>query len=627
MGRANRSDFYDENANGTALIYSPAIKHSREWEPQDSSDSLPIGWTPPTMWTPTTVFCRTPPWGDYYPSMTTRMSLFEGSVELEFRGNELPKFTFAQARWVSVSTDNQNGAKGGDVLTFAGSGFDPTRELRYYCNFTSMEDAAISKLSTKSTALSSTMVQCVTPMWGNDLQAANVTVRLYQENEVIEHLDDAKYTLVTRHEPSGVTVAKFHHGDDWGLVFEFYEVFDSVLEFPYTSSYQGGTTPGGSAFGNQNITLLVYGLDVHHRYGLRFDSASASMLAFHTTPLTHSKIVFVTPPWGNFYSFGTVTLRLLYSPNNHFANMGGFGNFATKGSCPTFMLQYAIAGASYTCRAGTRSELGSGKIALVLPSGRTNNLNTFQWRQEWNRLSLQKGPANGGSVVGIYGAGFDTAAYAGNPTNMRYLCLFTGYSPEFGESATASSFATPVTVTDQLGSISARKVPPVSGIHTILLQCVTPIGAHHFSQPETQISLWYGYYTGTAFSNRYRVNQVGRLRPRVTDSISGPFLSEYFLRTKRSGATGSGIAAFQGDGFDPVENINAKFTFECCYVVNVTVSSLTSSARTRNGDMDLYQNASTTIQIRSWNLPQGLGPKASVNWLKFNAYPNVFQID
>ena len=63
------------------------------------------------LWTPTVILCRTPNWGRLYPSMTTRMSVFELQTELEFRGQGgLPEFRWTEARWVTVAADNQVGA-------------------------------------------------------------------------------------------------------------------------------------------------------------------------------------------------------------------------------------------------------------------------------------------------------------------------------------------------------------------------------------------------------------------------------------------------------------------------------------------------------------------------------------
>ena len=79
----------------------------------------------------------------------------------------------------------QYGAAGGDTLTFAGSGLDPTEPDLYKCVFRDMASGVI-KNSTLSTAASPTEVSCVTPVWGDVTVASNTTVQLYEAGELVE---------------------------------------------------------------------------------------------------------------------------------------------------------------------------------------------------------------------------------------------------------------------------------------------------------------------------------------------------------------------------------------------------------------------------------------------------------
>jgi hypothetical protein len=66
--------FYDAHVTGTQLVSSEVM------QPAEG------------LWGPTVILCRTPNWGKLYPSMSTRVSVFEGDAELEYRGGDEVRF-------------------------------------------------------------------------------------------------------------------------------------------------------------------------------------------------------------------------------------------------------------------------------------------------------------------------------------------------------------------------------------------------------------------------------------------------------------------------------------------------------------------------------------------------------
>ncbi len=630
--------FSDDQAPlpGTDLISSATMV------PNDRADD----------WNPTTIICRTPNWGALYPSMDTRVSIFEGPVELEFRGEpplplpealretyhnrttyrELPIFTFTEARWIEVAADNQLGSKGGDVIVFTASGLDFTEEHLYKCVFRDMTPGSGNvKNSSDATAASPTRVSCQTPRWGDTMVATRVSVQLYERGELVEHHHKQRVTVFDEAHSGGDEQNDRVGHRDYGVEWEFYEVFDSIIAHP-SDGYSPplpASSAGGSAFGNEVVNLRVYGLDLEASYGLIWDDqAGTAMISHAAAPLSNDRIEFVSPPWGNFYSFGVVELRMVRDPNDAIRNR--------------------------VIDVGAAESPGVDELAR----SPLRNFPTIPYRfiHDWNRVNLTAAPATGGPFLGIYGAGFDFAE-----TTHRYQCLWTGYNPESGTNARASSLARPVFRDSNVDPVPASRnvdtattdwAPGVgyTDMSTRKMSCPVPPGAKFFSLARTSVSLWYGPYDPSyacghfptldhfeeggddnvaypdrtcgprGFSALYLVRHLGRLLPLAADAEAaaadggttpsldeGSYLADY-ERNQNYGATGvTGFAAPLADA--------RTFTFECnpdsghgCFKVDITVDAVTPSP--------MIQEAQTSLVVRKWRLPLR---DATVAWQKYSA--------
>jgi len=527
------------------------------------------------------ILCRTPDWGSLYPSMVTRVSMFEKDVELEYRGGDsLPTFTFIESRWISLTTNNQHGAKGGDNITFYASGLDPTARDIYHCVFHD-ESAHIMVNSSFATASSPTEVICQVPSWGEYYKAANVTVKLYEENELVEHHYKDQLILVDQTNPEGLILDGYEH-TDYSLFWEFYEVFDSVSIYPEEN------IKGGSAFGNENVTLKVYGFDIYHDYGLRWQAPNATMLSHLARPSSTNSITFISVPWGNFFSFGEVKLTILVDP------ITSASILSSSGYVDETLTNNVVDVSSDPDIETYRQILGSGRVARAPLS--TPQPITYTFKHGWFALNTTEAGAIGGDFLGIYGAGFDIVTK--EDSTHKYLCLFAGEVE--GAPINVSTLASNVVQDDNIPSSTI-----VQSNQVRKLRCRIPPGGRYFAQINVTVSLWYGAYNNETFSDLYRVRLNGLLSP---SPLNDQDVNDYAIVNEYD------RTIYPGFGFLTPNPIVDRITFLCCYAITISIHDMIPD--------DMLQLETSTINIVDWNLPF-FDESIAVTHKNASEYPNV----
>jgi hypothetical protein len=254
------------------------------------------------------VTCTTPAWGDSNPNYNTVLTLTTNETNVDpvhsldgISFQFIPEWT----AYSTVATDVQSGAAGGDEILFTGSGFDWLVEDLYYCHFTSVHADTVFLSSAAATATSVSEVICVTPVWGENFEATNVTVELMEDTTL--KADALTFGGVVG--PSdGSTI----------IDYDFYPSFTLVdAEF-------------GTASGNEPVVVTAFGItpQLSNVYQCEWSGITSATYNQELTVLpsvaqvTLTAITCTSPNWGSVYPGTTTFLKIVsLSPED----TGGYG--------------------------------------------------------------------------------------------------------------------------------------------------------------------------------------------------------------------------------------------------------------------------------------------------------------
>ncbi|MEO1777074.1 MAG: hypothetical protein AAFS07_19205, partial [Pseudomonadota bacterium] len=277
-----------------------------------------------------TAACATPAWGAAFPAALVRVLLVldDGSVQPRV---EAANFTFDFYEvWDGAVVSTQFGARGGDPVSIAAFGVDPSAP--YEVTFDGSVDSLVLSISPAST----TQLNFSTPAWGEAFVADNVSVTF-------------------RNTRSGAEVVAL----SFNLTYWFFPALEGVEVYP-NPSLEGGVASGG-----ENVSLAVFGLDPALEYTLRFYTADGTgfLEADTELPGSASELGFVTPAWGDTFAAQTATLELIAD---------GVRTVAVVSGAPrsvTFEFYLVWTTASLTTRFGAA---GGDAVTLVAPGLETD---------------------------------------------------------------------------------------------------------------------------------------------------------------------------------------------------------------------------------------------------------------
>jgi hypothetical protein len=246
--------------------------------------------------------CTVPAWGALYPAAVVNVSLYrvDKYAALNLSTVDIAETVVAvgnatinvTAEWDQLSYDAVYGAKGGDVITLSGAGFDPD-ESDYFCAFVGTSGttgARIVEFSADTTPGHVTNVTCVTPGWSD--MAATARVHLFKDYNRIP----ATNSTDTRFRFFGTPAA----------------CSSRVACDPCSSAVWDALSPHvGNSSGGTRVAVSAYGFSTAFDYFLKFtdesDNSTVSSNLF--SPVSDSKLVATTPAWVDaFFANTTVSV-------------------------------------------------------------------------------------------------------------------------------------------------------------------------------------------------------------------------------------------------------------------------------------------------------------------------------
>jgi hypothetical protein len=314
--------------------------------------------------------CVQPPWGSSFAARNTTLKILHNGKDIQFESSISSTTNF---EWVASWThlDSRTTLRSSsDSIRIFGFGFDSTRESKYACNFTSMDDSTKQAEGVRVKVLNSSELICYTGEWMFEI--ANTSVSLYLDGVLISYtgIRVSKVTfvhLVTSVQPTSapstggsvVTVSGFGFSSllnytcsfvaritdfqtiAMASVVSFNEItcivptwtapaqgtnfflssssgaVDSAAEFGLSvaivSTWATHFPSRSSAQGGGNMTITGAGFDntrtVVQEYRCIF-SASRTSISISATVLNMNTILCLIPVWGKQYAEGIVNISL-----------------------------------------------------------------------------------------------------------------------------------------------------------------------------------------------------------------------------------------------------------------------------------------------------------------------------
>ena len=360
-------------------------------------------------------------------------------------------------------------ARGGETLTIAGGIFHPARA--YACIFT----GATIQMSTGATAASPHRVTCRSPALST--AAETVTLSLMEDGHMIPFIGAAGNEVLT-YVPSLESVTIL--------------VNESAIAPRRLLSIANIAPASGS------VTVLIdgYGFETPSADYFCQLSANTNEMTSVATALSSRRLTCVLPPWGSQYAASTVRLQILQSVFGTSEKraiefmVDGYSSFPCIASGPCMInlipvleelegpssgraeggCLFTLKGAgfrtdeAYSCFFGHDSETVTSSARVVTPSmlqcnappwpygAATVSLNVldsrgseilpirskfvFTYESTWRSKDVSAGPAKGGSIMTIHGAGFRQGS------SVEYRCMFSYESESvvsYAESLSTSS--------------------------------------------------------------------------------------------------------------------------------------------------------------------------------------------
>jgi len=243
---------------------------------------------------PRSVLCIATHWGKYYKAATASVSLYTHDdlevLRIRDLRNATARFDFFEVEAGVLAYPDADagggGASGGEVLSVEVYGLNVNSS--YLCRFVSSTNTNESLDSAWSYPTSPNAFSCVTPGWGFVYPATTTNVYLFNNNTVVRDASDA-----------GV-----------GMEFVFEQVV--VLENASIPTLDNGTY-GGTASGEQTITLDGLGFDETEEYRAKvYDSSGNTLYSETTYPVSSTVLSLELPAWGLTYPATTTTVRVQY---------------------------------------------------------------------------------------------------------------------------------------------------------------------------------------------------------------------------------------------------------------------------------------------------------------------------
>ena len=205
------------------------------------------------------VQCAVPQWPLLPQDVAFTIATSPLGMAVPLTGDALESKFGYLAGWDSVDSNLlwRGRASGGTLLRVRAVGLDTLSNLSYSCKFVFLQSAHERKsLSSPANVVNRTLLTCLTPAWGANYAAANVTLSIYHGKEELHNIQQG----------STVSCGQLRCG---GFSFEYYSVWD-VSDEAYWSSVYGARSLTLSGFGfagdlsQQPNTYLCVFTSEHH---------------------------------------------------------------------------------------------------------------------------------------------------------------------------------------------------------------------------------------------------------------------------------------------------------------------------------------------------------------------------
>ena len=396
-----------------------------------------------------TLQCHSPQWPEHQGQVI--LNLYQDSMLVTSTAANKQSFLFYHT-WITANVSTSRAA-GGEAVAISADGLDP--EINYKCIFTAIDSPSFIR-EKSATVVSNTRLLCSTPFWDTAAQNSILTIHgqsqvygneschenhiqasictVYFRGSTWQILFTSAWTLVSPSVASsagGMELTVAGYGFDASKPTGYYQCFwDTQSSLDISSSAQLGMFTNATAETSTNIkcNAMAWGIgqeaDLVKFYLVTNDGHTVQQEQLSSNTFSFFQAFQSLHPISGSAEGGTrITIRgfgFHDKPDNYSGSFQQDNGDGTNTTCTS--IEY-VNSTTLVCTspawpyAGSKTNL---TLEFVSVSGNRIKIADgvgYSFIQSWSQMNVTSGPASGGTVIAITGAGFHSLHV--------YSCIFT----------------------------------------------------------------------------------------------------------------------------------------------------------------------------------------------------------